>query len=498
MPIDLSHRFPLKALAVFSALIAPATADELASIQAKIDSGYYQTAKARIQQLLPQTAGQQTPTGEEQAAMNSESGQASVSSALAFEAERMRRIEMEFKLKPEDLLASIQRYIPDATEKDIEHWESEGLLEYMTIDGQRRYFDKTAYNLVHISEAAALRTNDYRRFTDKAPLYQLHPHHQAVIKSKAPLRQRIQVEYSLTVDADAVPAGETVRAWIPFPKEIPTRQENIQLTGSIPGTFELAPASHPQRTIYLEKTAQKGEPTEFEVRYSFDSISSLSNIDASRVTPAEDPALAPYLSERLPHIQFTPKMRALSEQIVGEETNPYRIAQKLFAHVDQIPWAGAREYSTIRNISEYAAEAGHADCGQQTMLLITLMRMNGIPARWQSGWEFSPETFDTMHDWGEFYLAPYGWMPMDVTHGLLNGESEQERWFYLGGIDSYRLIFNSDYSREFSPAKQHFRSETVDSQRGEVEWRGGNLYFDQWDYDMDWKLVNPLVTAENN
>ena len=51
--------------------------------------------------------------------------------------------------------------------------------------------------------------------------------------------------------------------------------------------------------------------------------------------------------------------------------------------------------------------------------------------------------------------------------------------FYLGGLDAYRIAFNDDYSQPFVPPKQHFRSETVDLQRGEVEWRGGNLYFDQ-------------------
>ena len=71
------------------------------------------------------------------------------------------------------------------------------------------------------------------------------------------------------------------------------------------------------------------------------------------------------------------------------ETNPYRIAQKLFAAVDRIPWAGAREYSTISNISDYALHAGHGDCGQQTLLLMTLLRLNGIPTRWQSGWVYS-------------------------------------------------------------------------------------------------------------
>ena len=473
----------ISATGVSSAPLAQSAQSSLPSIQAHVDQGEFRQAKLDIN------------------AMQQQSPDAPDSKALAFESERMRRIEMEFTIKPEDLLASIQRYIPDASEEDVARWNKAGLLEYKIIDGEQRYFNKAAYNLVHISDAAAARTSDYRRFTDKAPLYRLHPHHSAVIAAHkdgaTPLRKHLEITYSLTVDADAVPAGETVRAWLPFPKELRGRQENVRLIDSKPAKHVLAPTATPQRTIYLEKTAQAGTPTKFEVQYAFDSLSRHTRIDAAAVTSVEDKALVPFKSERPPHIQFTPELRALSERIVGNESNPYRIAQKLFAHVDQIPWAGAREYSTIRNISQYAAQAGHADCGQQTLLLITLMRMNGIPARWQSGWEFSPETFDTMHDWGEFYLAPYGWLPMDVTHGLLDSDDEALRWFYLGGLDSYRLIFNTDYSRTFVPAKQHFRSETVDSQRGEVEWRGGNLYFDQWDYEMQWTPRENLNTAGN-
>ena len=42
-----------------------------------------------------------------------------------------------------------------------------------------------------------------------------------------------------------------------------------------------------------------------------------------------------------------------------------------------------------------------------------------------------------------------------------------------------------DHSRPSS----HPRSDTVDSQRGEVEWRGGNLYYDQWDYTFKAMLL---------
>ncbi|MFI2810338.1 transglutaminase family protein [Microbulbifer sp. JSM ZJ756] len=448
-----------------------AAESSLTRVQQLADQGHYSKAREEIRKML-----ESDPADSEAA-------------SLQFEHERMRRIEMDFQLTGDELLPSIQRYIPDATAEDILAWDQQGLLESKVIDGERRFFNKTAYNLVHISDAAAQRTDDYQRFTGKAPLYALHPHHREVIAADTPPRNRIRIQYTLTVDPDVVPDGEMVRAWIPFPQEIAGKQENIELVTTSPAEFQLAPTDQAQRTVYLEQPARAGEPTKFRVSYRYDSLARHTAIDPQQVEPVEfTPALEPYLSERAPHVVFTPELRALSERIVGKEKHPYRIAQKLFAHVDQIPWAGAREYSTIRNISQYAARAGHADCGQQTLLLMTLMRMNGIPARWQSGWEFSPESFDTMHDWGEFYLAPYGWLPMDVTHGKLDGANESETWFYLGGLDAYRLIFNTDYSRPFSPEKQHFRSETVDSQRGEVEWQGGNLYFDQWDYNMEWEI----------
>jgi hypothetical protein len=175
---------------------------------------------------------------------------------------------------------------------------------------------------------------------------------------------------------------------------------------------------------------------------------------------------------------------------VGDEQNPYLKAQLLFAWVDNnTPWASAREYSSIPCIPEYAVQNHHGDCGIQTLFFITLCRISGIPARWQSGWELQPPD-DSMHDWGMIYFEPYGWVPMDVTYGLRKSNDPQLHWFYLSGMDSYRIIFNDDISQPFTPAKQHFRSETVDSQRGEVEWSGGNLYFDKWDWDFEWKVLD--------
>lgn len=170
----------------------------------------------------------------------------------------------------------------------------------------------------------------------------------------------------------------------------------------------------------------------------------------------------------------------MSSEIVGNEKNPYLIAKKIFAWIDNYaPWASSREYSTIRNIPMYCYENKHGDCGIQTLLFMTLARMNGIPTRWQSGW-----TPTSMHDWCQMYIEPYGWVPVDQSSGLQKSDNENIKWFYLGNTDNKRLIVNDEFSAPLYPAKVHPRSETVDFQRGEAEWRGGNLYFNQWNYDF--------------
>ena len=151
---------------------------------------------------------------------------------------------------------------------------------------------------------------------------------------------------------------------------------------------------------------------------------------------------------------------------------------------DNIPWAGAREYSTIQNISDYCLSTGHGDCGIKTLTFITLARYNGIPARWESGLMLHPGSWN-LHDWGEAYFEGIGWIPVDQSFGLTDSDDEDVKWFFFGGNDAYHFIVNSDYGKPLYPAKKYPRSETVDFQRGEVEWKGGNLYFDKWDYHID-------------
>lgn len=458
----------------------PALADDkevLAGVIASIDAGQFRAAETAITDALAK-AGLRVETR----------------SALLFQRERMRRILMDFSLDAGAARARVRERIPDLTEAEFAHWDAAGLLEHQVIDGRLRYFSRSPSNLFRLSAEARARRAEQTPQED-GPMETPNAHHRAVRQASldeqrtSVLPQRVRVTQSLTVDADAVPAGERVRAWIPYPRRVPGQQESLRFLGSEPAQHSIAPEAVMQRTVYLEKAAQAGKPTVFSIDYELTLFNQYHEIDAARVVPAEITGeLAPFVAERPPHVVFNDSVRLLSRQIVGDETHPWRIAQKLFAAVDEIPWAGAREYSTITNLSDYALHAGHADCGQQTLLLITLLRLNGIPARWQSGMVYSDGEYSNLHDWGWFYIAPYGWMPMDVTFGRFE-ETQDLEWFYLGGLDAWRIAFNDDFGTRFKPAKQHFRSETVDSQRGEAEWDGGNLYFDQWDYEFEAVLL---------
>jgi len=120
----------------------------------------------------------------------------------------------------------------------------------------------------------------------------------------------------------------------------------------------------------------------------------------------------------------------------------------------------------------------------QTMLFMAMARYQHIPVKWQSGWMMHPHEVN-LHDWCEVYYDGIGWVPLDMSFNLQKSDNLSEKEFYISGIDAYRLIINDGIGSRLVPGKKFPRSEPFDFQRGEVEWRGGNLYFDQWDYHMN-------------
>ena len=87
-------------------------------------------------------------------------------------------------------------------------------------------------------------------------------------------------------------------------------------------------------------------------------------------------------------------------------------------------------------IAELCARQLRGDCGVMAVLFITLCRIAGIPAQWQSGLSVKPG-YAGCHDWAMFYIAPYGWLWADPSFGsgARRAGDQARRDHYFGNLD---------------------------------------------------------------
>lgn len=402
-----------------------------------------------------------------------------------------RRIRLDFRLTESDVLAQLKTYYPVLDTALSHQWIKTHKLEMRLIDGEKRYFKNAVSNLFRLDDAAHSRKVEVDDFqVDSLDLFRIHHTRKVITQTKTlgepVLPVSMKLTYSIVVEPNAVPDGETIRCWMPFPREGDLRQKNIRLLKSDPEKASIAPETDLQRSVYLERKAEKDKPTTFQIEFEVETSAQYFDLNPEDIKPynTTSSVFKENTDERSPQILFTPKIKQLAERILAMETNPLKKVQKIYNWInDSVRWASALEYSIIPNIPEYVLETRHGDCGMQTLLFMTLARSQGIPVKWQSGWMLHPGEVN-LHDWCEVYYEGIGWVPLDQSFGLQTDSDEKVRNFYRSGIDSYRLIVNDDYGRELMPKKKYLRSEPYDFQRGELEWEGGNLYFNLWDWHM--------------
>lgn len=402
------------------------------------------------------------------------------------------RISLDFSLSEQSINDQLNKRAVSFKEEERTGWENRNWLESRIINGEKRYFNRAVSNLELIKSFHLDRPGRDTLISHDPEILFRKKHTGEILAKSEPgyepvLPVKMTINYTITVDADAVPAGNTIRCWLPYPREDHERQKNVQLLSASADKYLVSPDSATHRTIYMESRAVSGMPAVFNVKFSYQSSGQYFDPQAIKYLPYRTSAelYRKYTAEQPPQINFSDPVRRLADSIAGDETEPYKIVRKIYLWFSQnIPWAGALEYSTMPDIPCYVIFNRRGDCGMQTFLLMSMLRYKGIPVRWQSGWMVPPDA-ENLHDWCEVYYEGTGWVPVDISYGLQYSDDTRTKEFYITGIDSYRLIVNDGISGQLYPPKKYMRSEPYDFQRGEVEWEGGNLYFDRWDYNME-------------
>ncbi len=422
---------------------------------------------------------------------------------LEFEIERLNRIKGDFPYVKKDILEQAKRRIKDFQDNEFDLWRDKGLFDIQIIDGEEHFPYACVSNLFFRSPEIYKRklpVPDPSKYENTLYENCVNVKKEAAVQNSTyVLPKKYKAEMKVTVKKDIVEDGELIKCWIPFPREYPYQNE-IKFLGSTPDHKKISDPGYPARSVFLEGPGAKDSQTEFKINYQFTRYSVYFQVDPQKVKlEISDKYALKYTEEQPPHVLFTKPVADLSKQIVGDEKNPYLKAKKIYKWISSnFIYSYMIEYSTIRHIPEYIIERGYGDCGVHALLFITLCRHNGIPARWQSAWYLVPG-HENIHDWAEFYVEPYGWIPCDPDFGveiyqhfktLTKEQKDELNDFYFTGLDHFRMTANCDHNQKLDPGKKTFRSDNVDFQRGEVETAKKNIYFGRYRYRFNYEVID--------
>ncbi len=112
-----------------------------------------------------------------------------------------------------------------------------------------------------------------------------------------------------------------------------------------------------------------------------------------------------------------PIIRNAVKKAVGDETNPYWIARKIYNYVIE-----HMEYELAGgwNIAPTVLDRGNGSCSEYSFVYISMCRAAGLPTRYVGSLVIRGDDAsydDVFHRWVEVYLPNYGWLPVDPSGG---------------------------------------------------------------------------------
>ena len=387
---------------------------------------------------------------------------------LEFELVRIKVLEKNYVYSFREAYELCDKKIENFTEAELHYLIDERYADWIFIEGEIKLSKRFLSNTIKVHP------NVKDRLLVKEPTDISGDLRKKVVNEiieKGSKSYFIHLKTGIRVKPDNEVKGNKIKVHIPIPKNS-QQTKNIKIHLASPEYKEISSEGHPQRTLYFEEDLK--DENLFAVEYSFENHIKYKNLDYNLVSKVQPKF---YTNQELPHVKFSPFLVDLTNEIIHDEINPLKKARLIYDYITQnVQYSFMRPYISILSIAEYCAYNLKGDCGVQAILFITLCRIAGIPARWQSGLYVNPH-FIGCHDWAEFYIEPYGWLFADPSFGGgAHRNNDMVGWnFYFGNLDPFRMVANDAFHYPLYPEKNFLRSDPYDNQTGEAETELMNL-----------------------
>ncbi|MCD7761885.1 MAG: transglutaminase domain-containing protein [Lachnospiraceae bacterium] len=403
---------------------------------------------------------------------------------LRLEKKILKGLREDFPYTKEQAIALVREQAPGFDEADLARLDEAGLAEWIFLDGEKHYIHNLLRNITRMDPEIRSRMHKEDPDEEERELLREEIHR---IKKEKHISGRFRLRASISLREDLFYPGIRLKAHLPLPAEL-HQTSDVKLLAHSDCRVSIDRPDSLYRAICFEDTLQQNRDFfaeyEYTVTADYHGFSREDYEDAVKRktlwqaglwesgqynTPEE---LAPYLKEQYPHIRFSPYLRALAAEITANAGNALSKAYAVYEYITtQVKYSYMREYFLMPDIPQYCARNLRGDCGVQALLFITLCRICGIPAKWQSGLYFGGRENVGAHDWALFYAEPYGWLYADPSLGgnaFRAGEEELHR-FYFGNLDPFRMAANNAFAQPLANPKRFLPADPYDNQTGELE-----------------------------
>lgn len=472
--------------------------EEIARLKA---AGYYTQAIAQIDALLAEdwTAAQNAPEAQGLPAAccpKPENPMPSLPDALRAcllaNREQMRRLPADYPFDRAMALDKLMRNVAGFSESEFDVLLRAQRLDWRFVEGRQCFARRFYESLLDTDEGYAARAGQPLA-TEKR-----RRQHEAILRmekngvQKAKIRLRLTLRPTEEAFQKALAAAKAAgrdkvkaRFWLPLPAACPAQSE-IELVRFSAQPTAAAPEDAPQRTAFWEMEWAENGSVSVEFSYVQTALYTNPLVPPEKRRSPDFLPPAQYLGEQLPHIRFTPYLRALTEQLVCGALTQAEKAKRIYDYITlNVHYRYMPAYFVLEDIAENCARSRRGDCGVQALTFITMCRIAGIPAAWQSGLSVSAERAGC-HDWAMFYLEEAGWLYADCSFGGSSARAgdEERRLHYFGSLDAGRMAANRAFEALLAPPKESWRADPYDNQSGEAELEGIGLVHDEYETEM--------------
>ncbi len=285
----------------------------------------------------------------------------------------------------------------------------------------------------------------------------------------------VDYSFELFPDPEKIDRTKDLKLWVPVPREWDSQKAVKIISVQPPPHDEYEDPEYGNRMLFWD-FGNEPEKSSYsvDIKFRLESYEVHAEVDPEHIGPYDKTSKEYALYTRSTHtVSITPEIREMAQEAVGNEKNPYLQAERIFKFVIRKMRYKILDLERGRGIKclldfpvlneETGKEYFEGCCSQYSALFTALCRAVGIPARSVFGWigwqpwikeenlkplykfetKLSPDGLagaqhfgaQIPHMWAEFYLAGYGWVPVDLSIGRTFGDMRNTRLIMSKGRD---------------------------------------------------------------